>query len=97
MCIQPIFSNPLVNDYIATDSRGRGIALVHLGMNLGHLFSSGVLYNFTNNRSPKIAFAVAAIWGAIGAFALMIFVVEPKNSELIKSSMRVKESHHESF
>lgn len=92
MSIQPIFSNPLVNDYVTTDSRGRGIALVHLGMNLGHLFSSGVLYNFTNTLNPKITFMVAAIWGAFGGLILMFFVSEPKNNDLIKSSIHVKPS-----
>ena len=94
MTIQPTFTNIQVNDYIAPDSRGKGIALVHLGMNLGHLFSSGVLYKFTNDKSPKIAFLVASIWGIMSAFILMIFVSEPKNNDLIKSSIRVKESHH---
>lgn len=70
---------------------------MHLGMNLGHLFSSGVLYYFTSGHDPKIAFTVAAIYGVVGGCVLMFFISEPKNSELIKSSINVKNSHVESF
>lgn len=97
MAIMPVFTNLPVNDYITPDSRGKGIAMIHLGMNFGHLFSSGVLYKYTKDLNPKIAFLIAACWGVMSAIVLMFFIVEPKNSDLIKSSIRMKESHHESF
>lgn len=97
MCIMPVFTNLPVNDYIAPDSRGKGIAMVHLGMHTGHLFSSGVLYKYTNSLNPKISFMIAAIWGAASAIILMFFFVEPNNSDLIKASIRIKESHTETL
>lgn len=38
MTIAPVFSNPLINDYVGLKTRARGISFVHVGMNLGHLF-----------------------------------------------------------
>ena len=48
MSIAPVFANPLINDYVGLKTRARGISFVHLGMNLGHIFQAGVLYNLTN-------------------------------------------------
>lgn len=38
MTIAPVFANPLINDYVGLKTRARGISMVHLGMNLGHIF-----------------------------------------------------------
>ena len=35
MVIQPLFSSPLLNDIVMKETRPRGLALIHLGINVG--------------------------------------------------------------
>ena len=81
MMTQPLYSNPLVNDYIETSSRGRGLSVQHLGMNTGHLFSVGVLYRFSPKEEPRISFLVAGIYGIVASIVCMFFITEPRKQK----------------
>ena len=47
MATMPIMANTLVNDYVAVESRGKGFAMANLGMQLGLLFSTWILFRYT--------------------------------------------------
>lgn len=80
MAIQPCFSQPLVNDYVTGDTRGGGVALCLMGVELGHLFSSKILFYYTNKLdNPKLSFMIAAIYGGAAAVLLMFMISEPKS------------------
>ena len=91
MVICPVFSNPLVNDYVSIKTRARGIGYMHLGINFGLLLAATVLYNFTHSLEPKLTFTIAAAFAGVSALIVGFLIVEPKKSELLNTD--ANESH----
>jgi len=64
---------------VTQDTRGKGLSFCHLGINIGHLFSSLGLFYLTKDYDPRISFSIASAYGLLAAVILMFFVTEPKN------------------
>lgn len=78
MSLQPIIGNPLINDYITEDSRGKAFALKY--MQLSGFFNSLIFYRFTSDLDPKISFAIASGFAFLAAVVTLFIVAEPRNT-----------------
>lgn len=77
MVITPIFCHPLINDYVHLESRGRAIAISHLGLSLGYLFSSAVLFKYTNDLDPLLSHSTISAWATVSGLILLFLISEP--------------------
>ena len=70
--IQMQISNPMINDYVKRDSRGKAFILNNVGYVLGETFAMAVLFQLTNRTGldPFIAFCIVA--SIIGGFGFLI-------------------------
>lgn len=46
------------------------------------MISTGILFNFTQSLNPKITYAIACAYGLFAASMMMLFVSEPRVSEI---------------
>ena len=76
MIIQPIFSHPLLNDIVKANYRSRGIAFIHLGINLGLLLAH-FMAQFTTLLDPTLSFAISCLFAFFSAIIAFIIVPEP--------------------
>ena len=69
IAVQMQLGNPLVNDYVAKDSRGKASLYISFGYILGETFAMVVLFRFSRDMDPLKAFAICAtIITVIGVF-----------------------------
>ena len=50
--IQIQLGNPLINDYVYKQTRGKAVVFQQGGLFLGETFAMAVLFNFTRNMEP---------------------------------------------
>lgn len=79
----PIMANTFINDYVSLDSRGKGFAIQNLGLQVGALFSTGVLFRFTKELDPKYTYIIAGVYGIISSFIILYFVSEPTDQSIV--------------
>jgi MFS family permease len=73
--IQIQISNPMINDYVVKETRGKAFLLNGMGYVLGETFAMAILFNLTRNLDPKFSFAlVAAVIGGLGILVLFVIV-----------------------
>jgi MFS family permease len=74
--IQMQQGNPLTNDYITHDTRGKASIINSFGYILGETFSMAVLYNFTRHLDPQLAFVIVAATLVLFAIPTSIITVD---------------------
>ena len=72
-----LISNPLINDYIKKDSRGKAVALCGIGILAGECFGVVVLLGLTKKMDLVRGFAVTSVALFILSLPLICFVTEP--------------------
>ena len=93
-------AHPLLADWVAKKSRGRGLALMGMGVLFGNLFCMGVLFNFTKGMDFKNAFLVAGLTIMGLSFIYLITVKDPDLDKLREKeqnkfkSMNEEENSH---
>ena len=73
-----LMSNPLINDYIKKDSRGKAVAFTSVGTLAGEAFSVVGLFGITKRMNVVNAFAFVSVILIVLALPLIYFVTEPK-------------------
>jgi hypothetical protein len=68
-------SNPMINDYVEKETRGKAFIFNGLGYVLGETFAMAVLFNLTKSLDPFFSFCLVAGvitgFGIIGLFAIV--------------------------
>lgn len=77
VAIVPPVASPIVADYLAKESIGKGAALIGIGFIAGEILSMGVLFNITKHMTPNTAFFTVAVIGNILALSFLFIVKEP--------------------
>lgn len=75
--IVPPIACPLVGDYLAKDTIGKGAALVGIGFIVGEILSMGVLFTVTKHMEPNAKFLTVAVVGIFLASFFLVIVKEP--------------------
>lgn len=70
-------ANPLINDYIRKDSRGKAIAINGLGGVCGEVMAMGVLLRLSKNMSYEKAFSITGIIIILFSAYFSIFIKNP--------------------
>ena len=70
-------SNPLINDYIKKDSRGKAVALMGVGTLAGECFCVVVLLTLTKKMDLVQGFDVASLILLIMSLPVIYFVTKP--------------------
>ena len=75
-----VMHNPLVADYIRSESRGHGMGIIGYGSIFGHILMV-ILFEFSRGMSRSVQFLMAALVLIILAVYLAFIVREPKIME----------------
>ena len=70
-------AHPLLPDWVEKTSRGRGLALMGIGILFGNIYAIGVLFNFTKDMDFKNAFLIAGINIMILSVVFLIIIKDP--------------------
>ena len=70
-------AHPLLADWVSKKSRGKGLALMGIGVLIGNIYSMGILFNFTKTMNFKNAFLVAGLNIMLLSFIYFIIVKDP--------------------
>ena len=72
-----LMSNPLINDYIRKDSRGKAVAVMGIGVLAGECFSVIVLFGLTKNMELVRGFTISSIALLVLGLPLIYLITEP--------------------
>lgn len=72
-----IYANPLINDYVEKEYRGRAHAIQNFGITIGSLISTGILFNFTSDLDPRLSFSIVALLNLVFGISIFLMVKEP--------------------
>ena len=65
-----------MNDIVEIDTRPRGLAIMHLGINIG-LFVAHSVLKITNMLDPKMSFSLSCLFAVLSGITSMLIVPEP--------------------
>lgn len=69
--------NPLINDYIKKESRGKAVALMGFGTLSGECFSVIVLFGLTKSMDLYKGFTITSLILLLLGLPLICFITEP--------------------
>ena len=70
-------SNPLINDYVKKESRGKALALAAFGVACGEAFGMAVLFGYSKQMEMKQAFFTTSIVVLAMTLPFLCIVKEP--------------------
>ena len=81
-------SNPLINDYVKKESRGKALALAALGVACGEAFGMSVLFGNTKQMEMEQAFTIISLAVLVMILPFLCIVKEP----VLKQKLQVSNS-----
>ena len=73
-----MIGNPLINDCIEKETRGKATMMQMVGYFLGEMFSMAVLFNLTKDMAPLISFSITSCTIFVVGIILILFTKETK-------------------
>ena len=61
LVISPISNNPLIQDYVVKESRGKAVSFSMMGLSMGVIMSLSVLFQFTKDMDPISSWGLMSI------------------------------------